>query len=276
MKLSVMSYTISRQLKPGQDVDIAAMCRLAQELDLEAIDIMDYGLSAEDVRKTLDDHGIKAACFTFGADINHAEMEARKPGVETIREGLKAAQILGAENIMVVPSPKEGVDRNVSRANFIERFREAAAYAIDAGINMSLENFSGWNSPFVTADDFLEALAEVPSLKLTYDNGNAFTGEEPAQSFTRCAEHVVFAHFKDWVETNEDEGRKALNGNYYKPALIGEGIIDHKSCLAAMKKGGYKGYINIEYEGNDYSAEDATRKICAYLRKLIAEVESEQ
>jgi len=51
--------------------------------------------------------------------------------------------------------------------------------------------------------------------------------------------------------------------------LIGEGIVPHKACLAAMKKDGYKGYINIEYENNKYPPDEATRRATSYLNGLM-------
>ena len=125
---------------------------------------------------------------------------------------------------------------------------------------MTIENFPGVASPFVTSENVLEAIREVPGLKLTYDNGNAIQGEDPALSFLRCADHVVHAHFKDWILTEPGRGMEGLDGRHYAAALIGEGIVPHFSCLAAMKQTGYKGYINIEYENNKYPPDEATRR----------------
>jgi sugar phosphate isomerase/epimerase len=141
--------------------------------------------------------------------------------------------------------------------------------AKEAGITMTVENFPGADSPFVIAGDFHEAQREVPGLKLTFDNGNAFTGENPAESFQLCAADVVHAHFKDWDICTD--GMLGLDGRRYRGALIGEGVLDHKACLAAMEKAGYQGYINIEYEGNKYDPEEATRRATQYLTELMAE-----
>ncbi len=77
-------------------------------------------------------------------------------------------------------------------------------------------------SPFVISSDVLEAVREVPGLKLTYDNGNtAPGGEDPAVSFTCCAGHAAHAHFKDWDRLTP---ARAARRDYrcYAPALIGE------------------------------------------------------
>ena len=112
---------------------------------------------------------------------------------------------------------------------------------------------------------------EIPELKLTFDNGNAFTGEDPAESFRLCAADVVHAHFKDWELCTG--GLLGLDGRSYRGALIGEGMLDQRSCLAAMKKAGYTGYINIEYEGDKYDPEEATRRAADHMNKLMAELE---
>ena len=50
--------------------------------------------------------------------------------------------------------------------------------------------------------------------------------------------------------------------------------VDQRSCLIAMKKTGYSGYIDIEYEGDEYAPEVAVRKAAKYLRELIAEIQA--
>jgi sugar phosphate isomerase/epimerase len=111
---------------------------------------------------------------------------------------------------------------------------------------------------------------EVPGLKVTYDNGNAAGGEDPAESFRKCAAHVAHAHFKDWDirDTLADGYRAMLDGRYGKAALIGEGSVNQKACLAAMRAAGYQGCINLEYEGNVYTPAEACRRAAAYLRGL--------
>ncbi|NLB56437.1 MAG: sugar phosphate isomerase/epimerase, partial [Lentisphaerae bacterium] len=180
---------------------------------------------------------------------------------------------LGTQNIMLVTPGDCKVPRDISRRNYIKGLQEAAFVWRQAGITPTIENFPGADSPFVISSDVLEAIREVPGLKLTFDNGNVHLGgEDPAASFRRCAEHVAHAHFKDWALVDSDSGREGLDGRYYSSALIGEGVVDHKSCLAAMKKAGYEGYINLEYESNKYSPDEATRMAASYLNGLIAEL----
>ena len=276
MKLSMMSYTLARQRPKGERLDVPAMCRLTRELRMEGIDFCAlHGYKPGEIREIASDHGLTAVCYTFPADINWPDGDRRQAGVDVIRKGIEVASVLGTDKVMLPTPGKSGVPRNQSRRNIIEGLKEAAPFASEAGVRLTVENFPGASSPFVTADDMLEAVREVPGLRLTYDNGNAFTGEDPAESFRRCAAHVVHAHFKDWVKAAGDEGQRMLNGNRYRPALIGEGVVDQRRCLQAMKEAGYSGFINIEYEGDDYPAAEAVRRAVGYLRRLMAEVDGE-
>jgi len=275
MKLSMMSYTFSRQgwMKGGK-FDLEGMCRLARELDIDGADIVTtHDLPPAEIYRVLSDFGISAVCYTFVAELNAASAAERSRGVDQVKSGIDIALAIGAPLIMVVTPGKQGVAREVSRRQFINGLRESAEFARRAGIGISIENFPGESSPFVVSSDILEAIREVPGLKLTYDNGNVMTGgEDPAISFTRCAAHVVHAHFKDWVLAGPDNGLKGIDGRGYEAALVGEGIVPHRSCLAAMKRSGYKGYINIEYEANKYPPDEATRRAAKYLQGLIREL----
>ena len=59
-----------------------------------------------------------------------------------------------------------------------------------------------------------------------------------------------------------------LDGSYYRPALIGEGNVNTVGCWKAMKQAGYSGYINIEYEGDEISADKAIARAAAFLRNI--------
>jgi len=176
---------------------------------------------------------------------------------------------------MVITSGQADVPREVSRHRWIDGFQEVMPFVRQAGLTLTIENFPGATSPFVISSDVMEAVRAVPGLKLTFDNGNVLTGgEDPAASFRQCVQHVVHAHFKDWDVVPEPGGTLGLDGRRYQGALIGEGIVDHRSCLAAMQQANYQGYINLEYEGNKYPPEEATRRAAVYLRQLMDEIEA--
>jgi sugar phosphate isomerase/epimerase len=268
MKYSMMSYTMTRQ---EEHFNLDEMLRLTLELDLAGIDLFGTcGVSAAELKKRLDDKGIPVVCYIFSADLGTTDKAERAQALGAARQAVAEAVILGAPRLMVTTPGTEGVDRAEMRRRWIGGLQAALPTVQDAGLTLTIENFPGASSPFVVADDVLKAIREVPGLKLTFDNGNAASGEAPGESFARCAEHVVHAHFKDWTIVSEAaaDGRLMLDGRYYKAALIGEGDVDQAGTLAAMKRAGYDGCINIEYEGNDYRPAEAVRRAVVYLRRL--------
>ncbi len=278
MKLSVMSYTFGRTgwFNENPAEALAAMCRVAREIGTDGVDMVTtHGLDAREARRILDDQGLRAVCHTFSVGgLNQETFAARASAVDAVRKGLDDALALGADKVMLVTSGKAGVPRDLSRRNYIRGLQECAASGRQAGLTLTIENFPGADSPFVISSDVLQAIREVEGLKLTYDNGNiALGGEDPAVSFARCAPFVAHAHFKDWDRMPPGEGREGLDGRRYASALIGEGIVDHKACLAAMKAAGYAGYINIEYENSKYPPDEATRRAARHLQTLLADLE---
>jgi sugar phosphate isomerase/epimerase len=247
------------------------MLALTRDLGLDGIDFVTlHDRDPRELRKMTDELGIPVVCHTFFSDLSLTDAKARQDALDVVKRGIEAAAILGAPVVMIPTSGKPDVDRNKLRELWIDGLTLAAPIAQDAGIILTVENFPGADSPFVTSDDVLQAVREVPGLKITYDNGNASGGEDPAISFEQCAEHVVHAHFKDWTIHDKQVAcsRRMLNGKYFKSALIGEGDVNQKACLEVMKKCGYSGCINIEYEGNDYRPDEAVRRAVKYLRSI--------
>ncbi len=278
MKFSMMSYTMARQIKQ-EKIDIRAMCALTKELGMDGIDfVTTYGADPKDISKIVRDYGLKVVCHTFFSNLATSDKQQLSGAIDAVKQGIETAFILGTDIIMIPVVNREKLPRDESKRYAIQGLNEASVFARESGITLTIENFPGQLSPFVTSDDFLEAARQVEGLKLTFDNGNVLTGgEDPACSFERTSEYIVHAHFKDWICVDESQGEeiKGLDGRTYKAALIGEGIVDHLACLRAMRSSGYSGYINIEYEGNDYPPDVSVRKALAYLRGLALKLESE-
>jgi len=267
---SMMSYTMTRQ---KEHFDFDEMLRLTVELDLAGIDFFGTcGLTAEELRARVDNLRIPVVCYIFSANLGAADGAERAQALEVTKQQVALALALGAPRVMIPTPGTEGVDRAECRKRWIGGLQAALPIMEEAGVTLTIENFPGASSPFVVADDVLEAVRQVPGLKLTFDNGNAASGEAPGESFARCAEHVVHAHFKDWSIADEPapDRRLMLDGRYYKAALIGEGDVDQAGTLAAMKRAGYDGCINIEYEGNDYPPVQAVWRAVQFLRNLEA------
>ena len=259
MKYSMMTYTVMRQkvYTPADCVEIAV------RLGMEGIDwVTTYGEDPELLRKMSTDAGLAVAAHTFFI------RSREKAEVKSIAEkSLDDAAVLGAPLVMIPPLPFAGVtgpDEN--RRLWCEVLAEVSPLAAERRLTLTIENFPGAASAFVTAADFYEAKRAVPSLKLTFDDGNAATGEDPAESLRACMKDVVHVHFKDWVFSRTPGGMLMRNGLYGTPALVGEGDVPTRAVQKELADSGYDGFVNIEYENNAYRAEEAIRRALDYLK----------
>jgi sugar phosphate isomerase/epimerase len=271
VKYCLMTYTFARQT-PDRKPDMAELCRLAREMDLDAMDQVHlYGYDAAEVRRIADDHGVHIVCYTFGVDVNFPDAASRRPGLDELKRGIEIACVLGAPAVMLPVGGKEGLTREQSRHNVLAGLREGVEFAAGAGVSITVEHFPQAVSPFIVSDDIEEALKAVPELRVTFDSGNMLTGgEDPCAAFLRHKDKIIHAHFKDWSHPAEG-GFVGLDGKRYKGALIGEGILDYEELVRTMTDAGYEGYVDIEYEGGDYPPDVATRRALDYLRSLEAE-----
>lgn len=272
MKISMMTYTMARG-EWGQSPDVKTLCELCKELNIDAIDwITDYGIDVREIRRITDDFGLKNICYTFfNVDLQSPDASMRADALSLAKVELEKAITLGTDKIMVVMPGIPDVPMEETRARTYESLNKLVEAGNKLGLTITSEHFPGKWSLFGSSADMNTAVREVPGFAVTYDNGNViFQGEKPVDAFLNSREHVVHAHFKDWVPS--DSGIVDVDGQHYKGALIGEGIIDHRLCLRAMQEYGYNGYINLEYEGDDYTPEQAMRKATPVLQEMIDEL----
>lgn len=268
MNYAMMTYTVARQSPDGR-CDMKEVFTLTRDLGLTGLDqVTLYGYDPKEIRRMADDYGVRVVCYTFMADLNFPDPKDRQPGIDEICRGVDVARILGAPVIMLPFPGKNGVSCEESRKNVIAGLIEAVEKVKNSEIKISVEHFPSF-APFVTSADMKKLLAAVPEMYVTFDSGNVLTGgENPCDGFLNTRDKIIHAHFKDYVYAKEGEGMPGLDGRRYRGALIGEGLLNYPELLRTMKAVGYSGYINIEYEGTDYPADQAIRKALEYLREV--------
>ncbi len=268
MNYAMMTYTVARQQPEGR-CDMKKVIKLARDLGLKGMDqVTLYGYAPEDIRRMADDYEVKVICYTFLADLNFPDPGDRQKGIDEICTAVDTARVLGAPMVMLPVPWKTGVTREQGQHNVIAGLTEAVEKVKECGIKISVEHFPS-HAPFVTSADMKKLLAAVPEIFVTFDSGNVLTGgENPCDGFMNTRDKTIHAHFKDYVYAKEGEGLPGLDGRRYRGALIGEGLLNYPELVNTMTEAEYSGYINIEYEGQDYPADQAIRKALEYLREV--------
>jgi len=269
IKLAMMSYTMARG-RWGTSPDIRQLCEFTRELGLDAIDfVTTYGCDPRLVRAIANNNGLTVVCYTFFAHSGATDAAALAGEQEALKTGLETALVMGAKIIMLPIVAKKGLPDEESRSYCADFLASAVELATKTGVTVSFEN----RTPVVVSKHVKQILAQIPGVKVTFDNGNVLQGgEDPVQAIKAYGRDIVHAHFKDWMKVDMGSAPPRAGGAAYTPAVIGAGIVDQKGCIAALRQTGYSGYINIEYDGRDLEPDVAVRRGVECLRVLLQDV----
>ena len=155
----------------------------------------------------------------------------------TIR-ALTLARELGTPCITTEPGgPVEpGGSWSAALRLFVEGLKPVAEHAEKEGVLLLIEPEPGLLVE--TADQFLELMQHIdsPAVGLNFDIGHSYcVGDEPAPTIQRLAQYIRHFHLEDIAASR-----------VHHHLIPGEGAIDFKATLAAIRAIGYDGWITIE------------------------------
>jgi sugar phosphate isomerase/epimerase len=100
---------------------------------------------------------------------------------------------------------------------------------------------------------------DSPAVGLNYDVGHAFcVSDDPATTIPRVAQYIRHFHFEDIAATR-----------VHHHLIPGEGAIDFKATVAAIKAIGYDGWLTVELYPYIENPDVAARRAREVLLPLI-------
>ena len=177
-------------------------------------------------------------------------------------------------HIGVIPADKNHPRYQV----MVDALNECGAYAAERGITLAIETGP---EDAATLLQFLEDMKGGVGVNLDPANFVMVTDQDPVEAVKLLGKYIVHTHAKDGImlrKTNPEiiyehfatGGIEALNvADYFLETPLGEGKVDFKAYIAALREVGYDGYLTIEREtGNDPIADIRLAK--SMLEDLIA------
>lgn len=223
--LGVQLYSVRHELERDFDGTLA---RLA-EMGFEGVEFADYyGRSAEELRASLDAHGLRC-CGT------HIFIEDMWP--ESLEETVAFNRTLGNEYLIVRWLDEEMRDSRETFMETVGMFNQIASDLEPHGMRVGYHNH---DYIFETFDGEMlwDILAENtrPDVMLQLDTGHAARfGLDPVDLINRHPGRTVTMHAKPYSATNE-------------AAFLGEDELDWQGIVSAAEDtGGVEWYI-LEYE----------------------------
>ena len=263
MKIGCCSYSYREYLQSGEMsqedfIDVAA------DLGIEGVELTSYYFPTTD-KKYL--NSLKRRCMIKGVDVSGAAVgskmtladeDERAEQVAMVKEWLGHALALGAPQMRVFAgatpdghTDEEAFDRAVAS------FKECVPVAAEAGVVMALENHGGITSTSAQTIRLIEAV-DSEWLRANLDIGNfGFDPDvDPYEAIRRVAKLAVSTHHKVFMRT---------------PA--GDQPVDTRRAVAVLRDAGYRGYINIELEG-DEDAKTGVPRVFDEIRQALSESKS--
>lgn len=254
MQLACSSESYAKEIDADQLtlVDWFHLC--AKDLGLGAVELEDKHIGAPtpehlaELREAADRHKLEIVNIAFMNDFGVADDVQRQDELLRTVAWMDISKQLRTRYLRTFAGWPEG-DRAARWQPMIASLRAACKEAEMLGVQLVMENHN--HRGFVqTSKDVLAIMEAVgsPALGLLLDTGNYLDGLDSIKRTATLAWHV-HAKFTQVL----DDGRDAR--------------IDQEAACTALRGAKYRGYVSVEYEGEEPGTTAVPRAV-AYLRSL--------
>jgi hexulose-6-phosphate isomerase len=179
----------------------------------------------------------------------HEDPERRQKGVELAQQMIRAARLLGTDNLLVVPgtvyAPWAKEFPPVRHDVALER----ATAAVKSLIPLAEKNNVSLNMENIFANGFLHSPQEMNSfvdqfasdrVKVHFDTGNIMQYHFPEHWIPLLGKRIKNIHLKEYSKRVHEFNLDAFR-------LLLDGTTDWPAVLAALETIGYRDYLTFEY-----------------------------
>lgn len=216
--------------------------------------------TAKRVREYTESKGLDIVSYCAGADFINGSNGIMADEVAKVKLSIDFAAALGVKNLRHdctggIRGRQYSLGIDDALAMIVDACREVTKYAEQKGIGTMTENHGYFLQGSFRHEKLINAVAH-PNFGALVDIGNYLCAdEEPPYAVGVIAPYVKHAHAKDFhvksgMEPNPGSGWfMTRSGNYLRGAIIGHGDAKVAQSIKALKRGGYDGYMSIEFEG---------------------------
>ncbi len=229
------AYSYGKYLKSGR-MTMEDFILKGVELGLHGVDITTYWLKSTEpdylvsLRHFAFKNGMPFSGAGIGTNMCQPDPAKRAEELEKIRHWVDATELLGASHLRVFGgNPPKGATEEQGIEWVVETMKPACDYAAKKGITLGIEDHHGITTK---ASTILEILRRVDS---PYSGVNLDITNFPENQYAQiemCIPYATHTHIRDvFSETKEP--------------------VDLDRIWQLFARGGYKGYMSAEYEGEE-------------------------
>jgi len=266
-RISLAEWSLHRALRSGEldHLDFARKTR--EDFGIGAVEYVNSFFKErardlvylEDMQRRCDEHGVESLLIMVDGEgqLADADDAARAAAVENHHQWVDAAAVLGCHSIRVNAAGQGERDEVARRA--ADSLVQIADYSEPHGINVIVENHGGVSSDGSWLAGVMR-LADNPRVGTLPDFGNFHLGgDEWYDRYLGVEELMPFAKAVSAKSHEFDDAGNELRTDYSRMLTI---------VLAA----GYRGWIGIEYEGDQLSEDEGIRRTQALLERVRQEL----
>jgi len=208
--------------------------------EVELFKLLEFTAGIKETRKTIEKSGLEVSAVSSSARAFSKNDEDRIKCLNELKEYVKIADGLNSPYVRIFGGGLDGTPYDKALQIATENVKEMVRAISGSRASIVIETHDEW-----IESSRLKALIEnVASERVfaLWDVHHPFRmgGEAPAVTWKNIGDKVRYTHFKDSIPTDDRGG--------HKYALIGKGNIPLKDIVSCMKKGGYTGYLTLEWE----------------------------
>lgn len=258
-KISLAEWSLNRSIRKGllTNMDFP---RIAKETyGLDAVEYVNqfFRDKADDteyltqLKKECEKYGVKSLLIMVDGEGNLADTswEARTKAIENHYKWVRAAKFLGCHSIRVNAGGRGTMGQTQEAA--IDGLRRLATYAKDYDINVIVENHGGNSSIGKWLAEIMKVI-NMPNCGTLPDLGNFYEYDR----YAGVRELMPYAKGVSAKTHDFDE-----KGN--------STTIDYERMMKIISDSGFRGYIDVEYEGNKLSEDEGIKATIALLKRVI-------
>lgn len=226
-----------------------------------------------ELRETLESFGFESSVHAPIWDINLASHIAgfRRVSIEQVKWSMDLARNLGSRLVTLHPGhmppyPFISSLRESGKKNFLDSLQTLLDYSAETGVPIGLENLPLGLSFCYTLDELIDYVNSFENLRVTLDVPHAYVigkflqlidkkkaatppEDEIAEAIRKLGNRIINIHLHD------------NDGSWDQHKVPGEGTIDFKPIVEAMKEINYNHLITLEIWGSKDPDKTAMRAI---------------
>jgi sugar phosphate isomerase/epimerase len=226
--------------------------------------LCEYGI--DETLRVLEEVPIRVTHLVYAGPFNQTSEKDYLAAREEDREKLRVAARLGADSVLAMTGPLNGLGQNEAFRQLTRSLRDLAGTAAECGVAIGLEplNYIEREDSFLfTLSDAMDIIEEVghPSVGVFIDTYHIWHEPGLMKTMQRTRGRIVGCHINDFRHENR---------SYCDRVLMGDGCIPVRNILEEVRRQGWDKWYDIEIFSDELWALDPAEFLALARQKYDA------